>query len=206
MLFHAGAVAAAARQSAQATAFGEELGAWSARHGLSLWAALAPGITGMGLLEGGDAAGALGAFSRWLVLTEATGARVLGTLMRAGMAEAMAATGDAGALAMAAAAEAYSTRTGALYGLAEAQRRQGVVLRPDNEAGAEAAFRRAIATARDQNAKLWELRAACDLTRLLGAQGRGTEARTLLAPLYGWFTEGFETPDLVDARALLGSL
>jgi predicted ATPase len=122
------------------------------------------------------------------------------------MAEAMAMTGDEGAIAMAAAAEEHATRTGGLYGLAEAQRRKGVVLRllrPDDHAGAETAFRAAMATAQGQNARLWELRAACDLARLLGPQGRGAEARAILEPLYGWFTEGFDAPDLVDARALL---
>jgi tetratricopeptide (TPR) repeat protein len=209
VLYHAGQVAAAARRSAEAIVFGEQLVALSAKHGLSLWAATAPGVVGMGLLEGGDAKGALEAFSRWHAATEATGAGLVGALVRAAMAEAMAATGDAAAMAMVVRAEAHAIRTGGLYGLAEAQRRQGVVLRllrPDDQEGAEAAFRRAIATASDQNAKLWELRAASDLARLLGPQGRSSEARALLAPLYGWFTEGLDAPDLIDAKALLETL
>jgi predicted ATPase len=53
---------------------------------------------------------------------------------------------------------------------------------------------------------LWELRAAASLARLRRDQGRHTESRDLLAPVYGWFTEGFETPDLIEAKALLDEL
>jgi hypothetical protein len=57
-----------------------------------------------------------------------------------------------------------------------------------------------------QSAKFWELRAAADLARLWRDQGKRTEARDLLAPIYGWFTEGFDTPVLQDAKALLDEL
>ena len=60
--------------------------------------------------------------------------------------------------------------------------------------------------AQEQSAKLWELRAAISLARLRHNQGRRAEARDLLAPVYGWFTEGFDTPDLIEARALLDEL
>jgi predicted ATPase len=69
-----------------------------------------------------------------------------------------------------------------------------------------AAFRRAIHIARRQSAKSWELRAATSLARLLRDQGKCTEAYDLLAPNYGWLTEGFETPDLKEAKALLDSV
>ncbi len=71
---------------------------------------------------------------------------------------------------------------------------------------AEARFLKAIEVARRQEAKLWELRAASSLARLWGRQGRQREARGLLTPVYNWFTEGFDTPDLVDARRLLAEL
>jgi predicted ATPase len=71
---------------------------------------------------------------------------------------------------------------------------------------AEASFHQAIAVARRQHAKLWELRAAISLDRLWRDQGKRTEARDLLAPIYGWFTEGFDTPVLQDAKALLDQL
>ncbi len=67
-------------------------------------------------------------------------------------------------------------------------------------------MRRAIAIAQRQEAKGWELRAATGLARLLRKQGRIAEAGQVLAPVYNWFTEGFDTADLKDARALLGEL
>ncbi len=68
---------------------------------------------------------------------------------------------------------------------------------------AEVSYRRAIERARSQDAKSWELRAATSLARLWRDQGKHAEARVLLAPVYGWFTEGFDTADLKDAKALL---
>ena len=67
-------------------------------------------------------------------------------------------------------------------------------------------FQRAIDTARSQQAKSLELRAATSLARLWGEQGKRAEAHDLLAPVYGWFTEGFDTADLKDAKALLDEL
>jgi predicted ATPase len=71
---------------------------------------------------------------------------------------------------------------------------------------AEERFHRAIAIARQQSARMWELRAATSLARLWRDQGRGAEAHDVLAPVYGWFTEGFDTADLKDAKALLDEL
>jgi len=67
-------------------------------------------------------------------------------------------------------------------------------------------FARAIEIARHQSAKSWELRATMSMARLLAQQGRRDEARTMLAEIYGWFTEGFDTVDLKDAKALLDEL
>src|SRR5262249_61851416 len=75
---------------------------------------------------------------------------------------------------------------------------------PDKEK-AEKYFDRALAVARQQQAKSWELRAAMSLARLWRDQGRPQQAHELLAPVYGWFTEGFDTRDLKEAKALLGS-
>ena len=71
---------------------------------------------------------------------------------------------------------------------------------------AETCFHQALDVARRQQAKSWELRAAVSLARLWQQQGKRTEARVLLAPIYGWFTEGFDTADLREARALLEAL
>ena len=75
-----------------------------------------------------------------------------------------------------------------------------------NAAKAEAYFERALAVARQQQAKSWELRAATSMARLKRDQGKRDEARDLLAPVYGWFTEGFDTLDLKEAKALLDEL
>ena len=71
---------------------------------------------------------------------------------------------------------------------------------------AEACYVRALEVARAQEARSLELRAAGDLARLWGGQGRRAEAHDLLAPVYGWFTEGFDTADLKEAKALLDEL
>jgi len=71
---------------------------------------------------------------------------------------------------------------------------------------AEACFRRALLSARDLQAKSWELRAAVSMARMLLQQSRFDEARALLAPVSDWFTEGFDTADLQDAKALLEQL
>jgi predicted ATPase len=73
-------------------------------------------------------------------------------------------------------------------------------------AKAETYFERALAVARAQQAKSWELRAAMSMARLWGDQGKRDSARGVLAPVYGWFTEGFDTLDLKEAKALLDAL
>ena len=92
---------------------------------------------------------------------------------------------------------------------AETRRLHGQLLlqqSPDNAAEAEACFHQAITIARRQETKSWELRAATNLARLWQSQGKRQEAHDLLAPVYNWFTEGFETADLMDAKELLEAL
>ena len=92
---------------------------------------------------------------------------------------------------------------------AELHRTAGEIELMDPERGAakaEACFERALAVARKQRAKSWELRSAMSMARLRRRQGKRNEARELLAPIYGWFTEGFETLDLKQAKALLDEL
>ena len=92
---------------------------------------------------------------------------------------------------------------------AEVRRIAGEValLSPSPDAAkTEAYFERALAVAREQQAKSWELRAAMSMARLWRDQGKRDEARELLAPVYGWFTEGFDTLDLKEAKALLDEL
>jgi adenylate cyclase len=99
--------------------------------------------------------------------------------------------------------------TGTGFGEAEMRRLKGeLLLNSDSSAAAEAAqsFREAIEVARRQSAKSWELRATMSLARLLDKQGNRDEARAMLAEIYNWFTEGFDTTDLIDAKALLKEL
>jgi predicted ATPase len=90
---------------------------------------------------------------------------------------------------------------------AELHRIHGLVQLAENEPEeCEASFEEALRVARQQQAKSLELRAATSLARLWGEQARRTEARELLAPVYGWFAEGFDTADLKDAKTLLDQL
>ena len=92
-------------------------------------------------------------------------------------------------------------RTGERWFAAELNRQKGqLLLRQGHSEAAEELYRKALSIAEEQEAKLWELRAAASLARLRRDQGRRAEARDLLAPVYGWFTEGFDTPDLKEAR------
>ena len=98
---------------------------------------------------------------------------------------------------------AISRRNAGLYRV-----KGGLLLRrsAEHHAEAESCFRQALEIARRQGAKSLELQAAMSLSRLWQRQGKYTEARELLAPIYGWFTEGFDTMDLQEARALLEAL
>jgi predicted ATPase len=81
------------------------------------------------------------------------------------------------------------------------------LMSPEPDAAkAQAHFERALEVSRQQQAKSWELRAAMSLARLWRDQGKAQQARELLAPVYGWFTEGFDTRDLKEAKALLEAL
>jgi len=98
-------------------------------------------------------------------------------------------------------------RTGEHWFTAELNRFKGrLLLRQGHSEAAEELYRKALSVARGQEAKLWELRAAASLARLWHNQGHLAEARDLLALVYAWFIEGFDTPDLKDAKALLDDL
>ena len=108
-------------------------------------------------------------------------------------------------------------KTGERYYEAELHRQRGELLRlraPQSHPAqgnreqhdVETCFQQALEIAHRQQAKSWELRAAMSLSRLWQQQGKQAEAQTLLAPIYGWFTEGFDTADLQEAKALLEEL
>ncbi len=103
----------------------------------------------------------------------------------------------------------FSEQTEERMSLPEIQRLKGELLLRSSSSDTESAevfLRRALETARRQETKSLELRCAVSLARLLAERGKRQEAVDLLHPVYSWFTEGFETPDLIDARALLGQL
>jgi len=98
-------------------------------------------------------------------------------------------------------------RTEERWFAAELNRHKGqLLLRQGHVEAAEELYHKALRIAREQETKLWELRAAASLARLRRDQGRRGEARDLLTPVYGWFTEGFDTADLKEAKALLDEL
>jgi class 3 adenylate cyclase/predicted ATPase len=146
-------------------------------------------------------------FRRCLSQIAATGTQVNGPMMLGYLADAHRKAGQADeGIASADAALAVSARTRQTHWDAELHRIKGELLLQQGQAAegeAERLFRLACEIARSQNAKSLELRAAVSLGRLWQKQGRGAETRTLVAPIYAWFTEGFDTPDLVEARALL---
>ena len=138
----------------------------------------------------------------------ATGAELESSYWFALLAEAFAAIGavEEGLAALTEALNLVAT-TGVLFCHAELFRLKGeLLLKRDEPNQAEASFREAIHVASIQHAKLLELRAAMSMARLWRDQGKVQQARELLAPVYGWFTEGFDTRDLKEAKALLEAL
>jgi predicted ATPase len=98
-------------------------------------------------------------------------------------------------------------RTGERWFAAELDRQRGrLLLRQGHPETADELYRKALGIAREQEAKLWELRVAASLAQLWRDQGRHAAAHDLLAPVYGWFIEGFTTPDLRAAKALVEEL
>ena len=96
---------------------------------------------------------------------------------------------------------------GEYWTAAEIHRIKGEILEAAGDvSAAESCFRSAVEIAAAQETKSFELRPAASLARILRDQAKTTEARDLLAPIYGWFTEGFDTPDLKEAKALLDEL
>jgi predicted ATPase len=137
-----------------------------------------------------------------------TGAQLLNTEWLGFIANAYAQAGHFDdALAALDHADEIADTTGECHYQAELYRLRGLVLAETRDAAKAAVwFQRAIDIARDQQAKSLELRATTSLARLWCGEGKRAEARDLLAPVYGWFTEGFDTADLKEAKALLAEL
>jgi len=138
----------------------------------------------------------------------ATGAQSYGSAFLGSLAEAYLKAGQTGeGMKSLTEALALAEKTGEHYQEAWLHQLKGELLRTRGSGvEAEQSFRTAIRTAQSQSAKSFELLATTSLARLLAKQGRRDEARVMLAEIYGWFTEGFDTRDLKDAKALLDEL
>ena len=167
-------------------------------------------LHGWALAMQGQGEAGMAAMRQGLAADVATGSRLSQPYFLGLLAEAYGAGGHpAAGLDVLAEALAVMDTTELRYYAAELYRLKGALLLqqavPD-AAQAEACFQQALAIARQQQAKSWELRAATSLSRLWQQQGKRGEAHALLAPIYNWFTEGFDTADLQEARALLAAL
>jgi predicted ATPase len=195
--------ALAVRENAEATsAIGSE-------HGLSLWLANGLVMQGWALADQGECDRGVAMLRQGLSDWVATGAETHRTYFLGLLAEALGRGGriEEG-LDVLNEALTMMHGTGTVFHGAELHRLRGEFLlrrEADEAAGheAEACFRQALAIARQQQAKSLELRAAMSLTRLYQKQNRQAEVRPMLAECYDWFTEGFDTPDLQEAKALL---
>jgi predicted ATPase len=155
--------------------------------------------------QGGEVA--LAQMSQAIDAWRSSGAELAWPYYLALLAEAYAKTGQAEkGLAVLTEALAVTEQRGEKCWQPELYRLMGELRLIQGEAGAEAWFRQAIEIACQQGAKAWELRAVVSLSRLWQGQGRREEARQMLQEIYYWFTEGFDTPDLKEARALLEEL
>jgi predicted ATPase len=186
----------------------DQLVAVTIEQGFAHWGALGGIYRGWVTAKNGDVAEGISLLRSGLAASRATGAE---TYMPHHIALLARACGVAGqiedALALLDDALRLVERTGERWFAAELNRHKGqLLLQQGHNEAAEELYRKALSTAVEQEAKLWELRAAAGLARLRRDQGRCTEARDLLAPVYGWFTEGFNTPDLKEARAVLDEL
>ena len=176
------------------------------RHALGTFRALAACATGRMLFMRGDPAAGAAALRSGLAQMEATGYRSLQTIFRGYFAEALTAAGNGDeGLAEVEKALRYAEQTEYMRFVPELLRIHGSVIahgRPGNPK-AEQILKRAIALSQRQGALYWELRAALALAEDWQLQGRGTDARALLAPIYGRFSDGLTTPVLARAKALL---
>ena len=188
----------------------EDLLGFATEQGFPFLAARARGIGGWALVRQGQPEEGIAQMRAGLLAYRATGAELESSHWLGLLAEASCDAGCAKeGLRTVAEALDHIGQTGIVYYEPELHRLRGELLLrsdPADALQAEACFHRALEIARRQQAKSWELRAATSLARLWGDCGRGEEARQLLAPVYDWFTEGFDTADLQDTKALLADL
>ena len=188
--------------------------ALAAENGFPHWATLGAIYRGEALAEQGQAGG-ISQMRQGMVALRESGAEQLQSYLLGRLAEAFGIDGQVEkGLATLVEALDFVGKTRECYYEAELYRLQGELSLQIHsrrhadgiQKGAEASFRKALSIARRQEAKSLELRAATSLARLWQGQGQVVEARELLAPVYEWFTEGFDTKDLQEAKVLLEEL
>ena len=178
--------------------------------GFPHWMAIGAMLRGWALAHQGQAKEGIAQITEGLTASRGTGTETLRPYFLSLLAEAYGIIGqpEAGLTALTEALTHVET-TGERWCEAELYRLQGALLlqqASDNATEAESCFHHALDIARHQQAKSFELRSAMSLSRLWQQQGKRAAARELLAPVYGWFTEGFDTADLQEAKALLDAL
>jgi predicted ATPase len=178
--------------------------------GFPLWMAQGSILRGWALAHQGQAQAGIEQIHQGLIAHRATGAEISRPYVLALLAEAHSFIGqsESGLMVLTEALALVDT-TGECVWEPELYRLKGELLlqlSSDNQAETETCFAQAIAIAQNQSAKSWELRAATSLARLWQQQGKHDEARQVLGDVYNWFTEGFDTADLKDAKALLDEL
>jgi class 3 adenylate cyclase/predicted ATPase/tRNA A37 threonylcarbamoyladenosine biosynthesis protein TsaE len=179
-------------------------------HGIAQWLAGATVLLGSVLVLEGQQGAGIDRIHHGMASWRAASAEILRPVWLALLAEACRECGDyRGAVRALDEALVLISRSGEHWYEPEVLRLKGemmLALSPDDRGGAQGCFERALAIARQQAARSWELRIAVSLGRLWQRHGRAEDARQLLAPILGWFTEGADTPDLTVARELLESL
>jgi predicted ATPase len=178
--------------------------------GFSFWIPYGSLLCGWALAQQGQAQEAIEQINQGLRAYRATGAEILRPYFLAFLAEAHGTLGEPETgLTVLTEALTLAETTGERWYESEIYRLKGELLLQQNSANqaeAENCFHQAISIAQNQQAKSWELRATTSLARLWQQQGKRQEAHDLLTPVYGWFTEGFDTADLQEAKALLDAL
>jgi predicted ATPase/class 3 adenylate cyclase len=195
-------------RTAETQRYAEELLALSTEHGFPLFLGWATALRGWSLVTLGQAWEGLPLLTRGLAAVRATGAVASTPLLFIWLAEACAMLGQPfeGLNHLAEAAQIIET-TDERHVEAELHRLRGNLLNATGDrSAAEQSYYQALAIAKRQSAKTWELLTAMSLARLWCDQGKRSEARDLLAPIYGWFTEGLDTPVLKEAKLLLEQL
>jgi len=195
------------RQSQATQMHAETALALSNEYGFPFWSSVATILRGWALSEGGKSTEGIAQTLEGIAIHQATGAKTAESWSYALLAEAHVRVGriKEGFEALTHAL-AVMHSTGESFYEAEVHRLKGELLLSQNISEARIRLQRAIDVARKQGAKSLELRATTSFARLLAVEGCRDEARTILAEIYGWFTEGFDTADLKDAKALLDEL